>query len=415
MPASTTQPDRQRCRHIHADGRRCGSPCLRGEAFCYFHHTSRKPIARPEARRSRRSAFDLPLPEDRTSIQLSIGEILRRIALNDVDPRRAGLLLYALQIASTSLAQARSQPRNQVGDTPAESPVEELTIDPTLGPLAPPAPFVPTASGSKPSLIEVLLERLGTPSLPDSVPCPADADEPQPFAPDPVGPITAAPVVPSIVLPVVQAAIRTGTTPTMASYAHSTPMPTLRLTLAAILLSTTAVAQQVIQRGAGGTPAQVLDDTNTWTSPFLAVPAKDVEIYLPDVSSQIWLRKNYRSFEDRGQYILTLFTRYRSPEACRANQVGWGLGDQAHLDACATDIAYRVRTATVDTNLKTVTLISAGMVDPDGNVDPASVQNTHPVRRWAELDSNTQKALDVATAEITRQMARYDRRVQSTR
>ena len=201
----------------------------------------------------------------------------------------------------------------------------------------------------------------------------------------------------------------------MAWYLPSIPMPTFRHTLALALLSTYALAQQVIQRGSLGTPAQVFDDTGTWTTPFLAVPAKDVDIYLPDVSSQVWLRKNYRSFEDRGQYILTLFTRYRSPEACRANQVGWGLGDQAHLDACATDIAYRVRTATVDINLKTVTLISAGMVDPDGNVDPASVQNSHPVRRWAELDPNTQKALDVATTEIARQMARYDRRVQSLR
>ncbi len=193
-------------------------------------------------------------------------------------------------------------------------------------------------------------------------------------------------------------------------------MSTLRLSLAALVLfTTTALAQQVIQRGAGGTPAQVLDDTGAWTTPFLAVPARDVEIYLPDVSSQVWLRKNYRSFEDRGQYTLTVFTRYRSPDACRANQIGWGLGDQAHLDACATDIAYRVRTATVDTNLKTVTLITAGMVDPDGNLDPASVQNNHLVRRWAELDPNTQKALDIATAEITRQMARYDRRLQSTR
>ena len=201
------------------------------------------------------------------------------------------------------------------------------------------------------------------------------------------------------------------------------------LTLATLLFSTTAAlaqlpfgnktpdpaARQVIQRGPLGAPAQVFDDTETWTTPFLAVPARDVEIYVPDVSSQIWLQKNYRDFMDRGQYVLTLFTRYRSPEACRTNQIGWGFGDQAHLDACATDIAYRVRTATVDTNLKTVTLISAAMVDPVGKLDPASVQTLHLVRRWAELDSNTQKALDVATAEITKQMARYDRRVQSLR
>jgi hypothetical protein len=77
------------CRHIFTDGHRCGSPCLRGEDLCYYHHTTRKPIADPQQRRGRRSTFDLPLPE--------------RIASNDIDCRRAGLLLYGLQIASLNL------------------------------------------------------------------------------------------------------------------------------------------------------------------------------------------------------------------------------------------------------------------------------------------------------------------------
>lgn len=91
---SIDTPKRFQCRHIHIDGRRCVSPCLRHEEFCYYHHTSRKPVARTRARRSRQAAFDLPLPEDRSAIQLSIGEVLRRIASNTIDPRRAGLLLY---------------------------------------------------------------------------------------------------------------------------------------------------------------------------------------------------------------------------------------------------------------------------------------------------------------------------------
>jgi hypothetical protein len=43
------------------------------------------------------------MPEDRSAIQLAIGEVLRRIASNDIDPHRAGLLLYGLQIASLNL------------------------------------------------------------------------------------------------------------------------------------------------------------------------------------------------------------------------------------------------------------------------------------------------------------------------
>jgi len=130
--STTTQQDKQyQCRHIFTDGHRCASPCLRQEEFCYYHHTTRRPAANPRQRRSRRSTFHLPLPEDRSAIQASIGEVLQRIASNDIDPRRAGLLLYGLQIASLNL------PKPQREAPPAPETVEEITTDPTLGTLAP--------------------------------------------------------------------------------------------------------------------------------------------------------------------------------------------------------------------------------------------------------------------------------------
>ncbi|MCU1224935.1 MAG: hypothetical protein JWQ42_3028 [Edaphobacter sp.] len=117
IETSNETPKRYQCRHIFTDGHRCGSVCLRREEFCYYHHTTRRPAANPRQRRGRHSAFDLPLPDsnDRSAIQLAIGEVLQRIASNDIDPRRAGLLLYGLQIASLNLpkSQERSHSRNQ--------------------------------------------------------------------------------------------------------------------------------------------------------------------------------------------------------------------------------------------------------------------------------------------------------------
>jgi hypothetical protein len=153
---TTEAPKRYQCRHIFTDGRRCASPCLRQEEFCYYHHTTRKPVAGPRQRRSRRSAFHLPLPEDRSAIQSSIGEVLQRIASNDIDPRRAGLLLYGLQIASLNLA--KTQPVTQ---TVAEhETIEEITIDPTLGVLAPRAEVSETATHKSPivELIESIIQ-----------------------------------------------------------------------------------------------------------------------------------------------------------------------------------------------------------------------------------------------------------------
>src|SRR5580692_3044429 len=142
MNDTNETPKQYQCRHIFTDGRRCSSPCLRQQEFCDYHHTTRKPIPNPRQRRSRRSTFDLPLPEDRSAIQASIGQVLQRIAANQIDPRRAGLLLYGLQIASLNLPEPETSTRSRnsrESSRRSREPevVEEITTHPELGTLAP--------------------------------------------------------------------------------------------------------------------------------------------------------------------------------------------------------------------------------------------------------------------------------------
>jgi hypothetical protein len=126
---------RYQCRHIFSDGHRCGSPCLTHEPFCYYHHTTRRPAGNFRGRAAQHAEFDIPIPEDRSGIQLSIGEVLRRIARNEIDPKRAGLLLYGLQIASLNLARQAEPARDK-------ELIEEVTADPELGTLAPEAELI---------------------------------------------------------------------------------------------------------------------------------------------------------------------------------------------------------------------------------------------------------------------------------
>ena len=97
--------NRFQCRHIFTDGHRCQSPALRQENFCYYHHTTRKPVPKQELanRRSKRSTLEVPMPEDRSAIQHTIGQVLQLLAANQLDAKRAGLLLYGLQIAIQNL------------------------------------------------------------------------------------------------------------------------------------------------------------------------------------------------------------------------------------------------------------------------------------------------------------------------
>jgi hypothetical protein len=151
MP-ETQSETRNHCRHIQPSGHRCGSPSLRHEPFCYYHHTTRKPLTKSEAqtRQARTTEFTLHEPDTRAAIQLNLGEIIRRIADHTLDPKRAGLLLYALQIASSNLPKPNQQ------DEPEET-IDQITLDETHGPLAPEAEFQ-RISGEK-SLEQILLEQ----------------------------------------------------------------------------------------------------------------------------------------------------------------------------------------------------------------------------------------------------------------
>jgi hypothetical protein len=143
MKTAETQPESQpetrrfQCRHIRGNGFRCGAVSLRGESLCFYHHSSHRRRHQPPAGDPRLESIPVPLIEDRASIQIALNDIIARIATNAIDPRRAGLILYALQIASSNLpkeAPLKSRPAEDADDGPVA--VEDLILDPDLGPLA---------------------------------------------------------------------------------------------------------------------------------------------------------------------------------------------------------------------------------------------------------------------------------------
>ena len=169
------------------------------------------------------------------------------------------------------------------------------------------------------------------------------------------------------------------------------------------------LAQQVVARGAFGRPAQVLDDTGQWSTPLPLASNADVQIFMPDVSNPDWLKANFDSYQNQGIYTLSLFTRYKTPEACRANQIAWGLGDAAHLNACAS-IGYRVHTVRIDPHSRSVILLQGAMTDQNGNVIPALIEKRTAYRSWDQLDPTSLAALKKANTLVAVQMKiEYDR------
>ena len=103
----SSYPDR--CQHLKINGTQCGSPALRRNRFCFFHKRFQEERIRLAVDRKRRPApsLILPLLEDANSIQMALQQVMRLVLHHDIDYKTAGLLLYALQTASSNLRQTK--------------------------------------------------------------------------------------------------------------------------------------------------------------------------------------------------------------------------------------------------------------------------------------------------------------------
>ena len=98
-----------RCRHHHADGRRCGSPRLRGKKLCYWHQRLEEAKA---------LKVDLGPMEDPDSIQMAIMKLQRAVIDGSLDFRQTGQLAYTIQLAAwnvtrTKMARAAKEEKSE--------------------------------------------------------------------------------------------------------------------------------------------------------------------------------------------------------------------------------------------------------------------------------------------------------------
>jgi hypothetical protein len=140
---------RYQCRHTFPDGARCGSPALRNETRCYYHHETRKPVTNPGDRNARINTFEFPFPDSRTAVQSALGDLMVRIGSNDIDPRRAGLLLYCLQLAQANLKASELAIAHEAQKHESQKYETQQTTPKISTPTAAPCPRHPDPSSSE--------------------------------------------------------------------------------------------------------------------------------------------------------------------------------------------------------------------------------------------------------------------------
>jgi hypothetical protein len=96
------------CSHIKSNGEKCNAPALRKQSVCYFHYRWQKRQQRRvelggPVGTNNNSGIEIPTLESYEDIQIGIMEVLQAIVDDRVSTKRAGLMLYALQIASGNM------------------------------------------------------------------------------------------------------------------------------------------------------------------------------------------------------------------------------------------------------------------------------------------------------------------------
>ena len=156
------EPTVQRlCSYYKTNGEQCLAVALTNERFCHFHLRDLQRAAvidRAYAARARRilnngpanevhsshaftrelfnetsasvvHSLEIPVLEDGNAIVITVTNLLRAIGAGLIDYRAAGLMLYGLQLAATTLDRVRPEPwKNSPKATKAPDPLKVVAL-----------------------------------------------------------------------------------------------------------------------------------------------------------------------------------------------------------------------------------------------------------------------------------------------
>jgi hypothetical protein len=131
------------CSHFKSDGVKCDAPALRNQTLCYFHYRwpkrqqRRVQLGGPVGANNN-TGIEFPTLESYEDIQVGIMEVLQAIVDDRVSTKRAGLMLYALQIASGNM-RMKEKPGLSSRKAVTEIELEEVeagaTAEPPIEPI----------------------------------------------------------------------------------------------------------------------------------------------------------------------------------------------------------------------------------------------------------------------------------------
>lgn len=123
----------------------------------------------------------------------------------------------------------------------------------------------------------------------------------------------------------------------------------------------------LVVAGPFGRPVAVADEVGHMSIPISIYSDPDLEIFVPDITSQGWIYWFAAGFRQTGIYEVYLYTYFKNNHWCMEN-VEPATGhpkDPAVIEGC-TALRYRRRRIKVDTRKKTVQVLQDYSMEQDG-------------------------------------------------
>ncbi|HTR23038.1 MAG TPA: hypothetical protein VMI10_03580 [Terriglobales bacterium] len=119
-----TLTDQERCRSKKYDGTRCPMPVEPGTRLCHFHHVD-GPLFDLNPGDPRPIELSIDTLKNAESIQYAVARVCEHLLLGKLDAKRAAIILYGLQVATSNLARLNADVPVPSEPVPSASPAPD--------------------------------------------------------------------------------------------------------------------------------------------------------------------------------------------------------------------------------------------------------------------------------------------------
>jgi hypothetical protein len=177
--------------------------------------------------------------------------------------------------------------------------------------------------------------------------------------------------------------------------------------LAAVALLPPAFSQELLKLAPFGRPIAVMDDGDNWSIPISLYSDSDVELFVPDITTEGWISWHVKQFRETGKYGVYVYAFYKNDQLCRRERIpAEHKTDPKWLQSCSA-LRYQRKLVEVDTRKNTVRVYSVLVMQKDAVANPMNQKVFNEVFPLAKLDYSQRQAYQRLSAIVTREMNEY--------